>query len=142
MERVNAFIVWWPELKTVQKLNQELMPPLHATAAFGACVETRAGNKQNKRESESFRIKPFKLRISAPPSQIKVILVVFPIRKRWLILTLFSVMDSNFKHDSFEYINLEGENVGATMRVRHRSTKANSGYRQHHFNLKELSLEI
>ena len=50
MERVNAFIVWWPELKTVQKLNQELMPPLHATAAFGACVETRAGNKQNKRE--------------------------------------------------------------------------------------------
>ncbi|KAG5043638.1 hypothetical protein JHK85_007936 [Glycine max] len=35
-------------------------------------------------------------------------------------------MDSNFKHDSFEYINLEGENVGATMRVQHRSTKGES----------------
>jgi len=50
MEGVNAFIVWWLELKIVQKLNQEVMPPLHVTAAFGACIETRDGNKQNKRE--------------------------------------------------------------------------------------------
>ncbi|KAG4913284.1 hypothetical protein JHK86_053717 [Glycine max] len=84
----------------VQKLNQEVMPPLHVTAAFGACIETRDGNKQNKRE-----------------------------RKRWLVLTLFSddsVMDSNFKHDSFEYINLDGKNVGATMRLQHRSSKGES----------------
>lgn len=47
-------------------------------------------------------------------------------RKRWLILTLFSVMDSNFKHDSFEYINLDGKNVGATMRLQHRSSKGES----------------
>ncbi|KAL1313505.1 hypothetical protein AAHE18_16G117600 [Arachis hypogaea] len=33
-------------------------------------------------------------------------------------------MDSNFKHGtSFEYINLDGKNVGATMRLQHRSKK-------------------
>ncbi|KAH1195074.1 hypothetical protein GmHk_19G055685 [Glycine max] len=35
-------------------------------------------------------------------------------------------MDSNFKHDSFEYINLDGKNVGATMRLQHRSSKGES----------------
>nr|KYP62405.1 hypothetical protein KK1_016937 [Cajanus cajan] len=33
-------------------------------------------------------------------------------------------MDSKSKHDSFEYINLDGENVGATMHLHHRSTKS------------------
>ena len=32
-------------------------------------------------------------------------------------------MDSKFKHGSFEYINLDGKNVGATMRLQHRSTE-------------------
>ncbi|KAK7396461.1 hypothetical protein VNO78_17492 [Psophocarpus tetragonolobus] len=32
-------------------------------------------------------------------------------------------MDSKFKHDSFEYVNLDGKNVGASMRLQHRSTK-------------------
>ncbi|KAJ1391424.1 ABC transporter C family member 5 [Sesbania bispinosa] len=31
-------------------------------------------------------------------------------------------MDSKFKHGSFEYINLDGKNVGATMRLQHRSS--------------------
>lgn len=31
-------------------------------------------------------------------------------------------MDSKFKHGPFEYINLDGKNVGATMRLQHRST--------------------
>ncbi|BAT85577.1 hypothetical protein VIGAN_04313900 [Vigna angularis var. angularis] len=32
-------------------------------------------------------------------------------------------MESKFKNDSFEYINLDGKNVGATMHIHHRSTK-------------------
>lgn len=32
-------------------------------------------------------------------------------------------MDSKFKHGSFEYINLDGKNVGATMHFHNRSTK-------------------
>ncbi|KAL2344922.1 hypothetical protein Fmac_006207 [Flemingia macrophylla] len=32
-------------------------------------------------------------------------------------------MDPKFKHDSFDYINLDGENVGATMRLHRRSAK-------------------
>ncbi|KAE9591002.1 hypothetical protein Lalb_Chr20g0113551 [Lupinus albus] len=32
-------------------------------------------------------------------------------------------MDTKSKHGSFEYINLEGKNVGATMHLHHRSTK-------------------
>lgn len=35
-------------------------------------------------------------------------------------------MDSKFKHGSFEYINLEGKNEGATMHLQHRSTKCES----------------
>lgn len=32
-------------------------------------------------------------------------------------------MESKLKNDSFEYINLDGKNVGATMHIHHRSTK-------------------
>ncbi|KAL5059778.1 hypothetical protein RYX36_031382, partial [Vicia faba] len=35
-------------------------------------------------------------------------------------------MDSKFKDGSFEYINMDAKNVGATMRVHHRSTKGES----------------
>lgn len=35
----------------------------------------------------------------------------------------YVIMDSKFKDGPFEYINLDGKNVGATMRLHHRSTK-------------------
>jgi hypothetical protein len=35
-------------------------------------------------------------------------------------------MDSKFKDGSFEYINMDGKNVGATMHLHHRSTKGES----------------
>ncbi|KAI5426299.1 hypothetical protein KIW84_031919 [Lathyrus oleraceus] len=35
-------------------------------------------------------------------------------------------MDSKFKDGSFEYINMDAKNVGATMRFHHRSTKGES----------------
>ncbi|KAK7284165.1 hypothetical protein RJT34_18906 [Clitoria ternatea] len=33
------------------------------------------------------------------------------------------MMDTKFKHGPFEYINLDGKNVGATMHLQHRNTK-------------------
>ncbi|KAK7245310.1 hypothetical protein RIF29_40149 [Crotalaria pallida] len=36
-------------------------------------------------------------------------------------------MDSKSKHGSFEYIKLDGKNVGATMHLHHRSTKCEPG---------------
>lgn len=38
---------------------------------------------------------------------------------QWLLQYL--TMDSKFKDGSFEYINMDGKNVGATMRLHHRS---------------------